>query len=55
VEDGSFEIDNNAPERALRAIALGRKNLLHFGSDSGGERGTAFYTLAGTPSIRPIA
>jgi transposase len=39
VDDGAVEIDNNAAERALRAVALGRKNFLHFGSDSGGERG----------------
>ena len=41
VDDGAVEIDNNAAERALRAVALGRKNFLHFGSDSGGERGAA--------------
>ena len=46
VDDGAVEIDNNAAERALRAVALGRKNYLHFGSDSGGERGAAIYTLA---------
>src|SRR5690606_38139510 len=36
--DGRIEIDNNAAERALRAIALGRKNFLFAGSDAGGER-----------------
>jgi transposase len=40
VDNGGVEIDNNAAERALRAVALGRKNFLHFGSDSGGERGS---------------
>jgi hypothetical protein len=33
-----MEIDNNAAERALRAVALGRKNYLFAGSDTGGER-----------------
>jgi hypothetical protein len=33
VDDGSIEIDNNTAERALRAVALGSKNFLHFGSD----------------------
>jgi transposase len=42
------EIDNNAAERTLCAVALGRKNFLHVGSDSGGERGAAIYTLVGT-------
>ena len=36
--DGHIEIDNNAADRALRAVALGRKNYLFAGSDSGGER-----------------
>src|SRR6266404_6036590 len=37
-DDGRLEIDNNAAERALRAVALGRKNWLFAGSDDGGER-----------------
>lgn len=36
--DGLIEIDNNAAERALRGVALGRKNYLFLGSDAGGER-----------------
>jgi transposase len=54
VDDGSIEIDNNAAERALRAVALGRKNFLHFGSDSGGERGAAIYTLVATAKLNGI-
>jgi transposase len=54
VEDGSVEIDNNAAERALRVVALGRKNFLHFGSDSGGERGAAIYTLVGTTKLNGL-
>ncbi len=37
--DGWVEIDNNIAENALRAVSLGRKNFLFFGSDHGGERG----------------
>jgi transposase len=36
--DGRLEIDNSAAERALRAVALGRKNHLFAGSDAGGSR-----------------
>ncbi len=35
------EIDNNAAERALRGVAVGRKNYLFAGSDTGGERAAA--------------
>jgi transposase len=44
-EDGRIEIDNNAAERALRGVALGRKNYLFQGSDRGGERAAALYSL----------
>jgi transposase len=44
-DDGSLEIDNNAAERALRGIALGRKNWLFAGSNAGGERAAAIYSL----------
>jgi transposase len=54
VDDCAVEIDNNAAERALRAVALGRKNFLHFGSDSGGERGAAIYTLVGTTKLNGL-
>lgn len=36
--DGRVEIDNNAAERAIRPVVLGRKNWLFAGSDAGGER-----------------
>ncbi len=36
VDDGAIEIDNSAAERALRVVALGRKNYLFAGSDRGG-------------------
>jgi transposase len=44
-DDGHLEIDNNAAERALRAVALGRKNYLFAGSDRGGESAAAIYSL----------
>lgn len=51
VEDGRIEMDNNAAERALRAVAVGRKNYLFAGSDSGGERAAAIYSLLGTAKL----
>lgn len=50
-DDGRIEIDNSAAERALRAVALGRKNYLFAGADSGGERAAALYTLIGTAKL----
>jgi transposase len=45
---GFLEIDNNAAERALRAVAIGRKNYLFFGSDAGGETAALLYTFTQT-------
>ena len=42
---------NNAAERALRAVALGRKNYLFAGSDAGGERAAAIYSLIGSAKL----
>ncbi len=53
-DDGRIEIDNNAAERALRAVALGRKNYLFAGSDSGGERAAAMYSLIGSAKLNGI-
>lgn len=53
-DDGRIEIDNNAAERALRAIALGCKNYLFAGSDAGGERAAALYALIGTCKLHCI-
>jgi len=53
-EDGNIEIDNNAAERSLRAVALGRKNFLFAGSDAGGERAAAIYTLVGTAKLNAL-
>jgi transposase len=54
VEDGQIEIDNNAAERALRAIALGRKNYLFAGSDAGGERAALLYSLIGSAKLNGL-
>jgi transposase len=54
VDDGRLEIDNNAAERALRAVALGRKNYLFAGSDRGGENAAAIYSLIGTAKLNGI-
>ena len=53
-DDGHLEIDNNAAERSLRAVALGRKNYLFCGSDAGGERAAAIYGLIGTAKLNGI-
>ncbi len=53
-DDGRLEIDNNAAERALRVVALGRKNYLFAGSDAGGERAAAIYSLIGTAKLNGL-
>jgi transposase len=53
-EDGRVEMDNNAAERALRAVALGRKNYLFAGSDSGGERAAVICSLLGSAKLNGI-
>ena len=50
-DDGQLEIDNNAAERALRVVALGRKNYLFCGSDAGGERAAHIYSLLGSAKL----
>jgi hypothetical protein len=47
-EDGRLPIDNGRSERALRQVALGRKNWLFAGSDEGARRAAALYTLIET-------
>jgi transposase len=54
VNDGRIEIDNNAAERSLRTVALGRKNYLFAGSDAGGERAAAIYSLIGTAKLNDL-
>jgi transposase len=47
-EHGFLNIDNNASERALRAVAIGRKNWLFAGSDAGGRTAAILYTMTQT-------
>ncbi|WP_395400532.1 IS66 family transposase [Pseudoduganella sp. UC29_106] len=54
VDDGRIEIDNSAAERALRGVALGRRNFLFAGADSGGERAAAMYGLIGTARLNGV-
>ena len=54
VNDGRIEIDNNAAEHSLRTVALGRKNYLFAGSDAGGERAAAIYSLIGTATLNGL-
>jgi hypothetical protein len=52
-DNGAIEIDNSAAERALR-IAIGRRNYLFAGADSGGERAAAIYSLIGTAKLNGV-
>ena len=52
--DGTIEIDNNAAERALRCVALGRKNYLFAGSDAGGDRAASIYSLIGSAKLNGL-
>jgi transposase len=54
VDDGHLEIDNNAAERALRAVAIGRKNYLFMGADSGGQRAASLYSLIGSAKLNGL-
>lgn len=54
IDDGRLEMTNNAAERAIRPLALGRKNFLFAGSDEGGERAAAIYTLVETAKMNGL-
>jgi transposase len=54
LRDGRACIDNNAAERAMRPIPLGRKNWLHAGSDAGGERAAAILSLTETAKLNML-
>jgi len=54
VDDGLLEIDNNAAERALRTVAIGRKNYLFMGADTGGQRAASLYSLIGTAKLNGL-
>ena len=52
--DGQLEIDNNTAERAMRPIALGRKNYLFMGSQAGGRAAAIAYTLIETAKMNGV-
>jgi transposase len=54
LDDGRICLSNNAAERALRGIALGRRAWLFAGSDRGGERAAAMYTLIATAKLNSV-
>jgi hypothetical protein len=54
LEDGRVCLSNNAAERGLRGIALGRKSLLFCGSDRGGQRAAAMYSLIVTAKMNRV-
>ncbi len=54
LDNGRICLTNNAAERALRGIALGRKAWLFAGSDRGGERAAFMYTLIGTAKLNDV-
>src|SRR4029079_12991012 len=54
LDDGRLCLSNNAAERALRCIAVGRNNWIFAGSDAGGERAAAIYTLIETAKLNDV-
>ena len=54
LDDGRICLSNNAAERALRAVALGRKAWLFAGSERGGDRAAAMYTLIHTAKLNDV-
>src|ERR1700740_3432290 len=54
LEDGRICLSNNAAERELRGIALGRKSWLFCGSDRGGERAAVMLTLIQTARLNAV-
>ena len=54
LDDGRAEIDNNIAERAIRSIAIGRKNWLFAGSKAGGERAAALYSVIETCKLNGV-
>ena len=54
LDDGRIELDNMIAERALRPVAIGRRNYLFAGSDAGGRRAAIFYGLIGTARLNGL-
>jgi hypothetical protein len=53
-DDGRLALDNNPAERALRCVAIGRKNYLFAGSDAGGRRAAALYSLIESAKLNSL-
>ncbi len=54
IADGRLEMSNNAAERAMRPLVLGRKNYLFCGSDAGGQRAACIYSIVETAKMNSI-
>jgi len=54
LDDGRVCLTNNAAERALRGLALGRKSWLFAGSQRGADRAAVMYTLIGTAKLNDV-
>jgi len=54
IDEGAAEIDNNIAERAIRPIAIGRKNWIFADSKAGGERATAIYSVIETAKLNGL-
>ncbi len=54
LDNGRLEIDNNAAERAIRPLAVGRKNYLFMGSEGGGKSAAIAYTLIETAKLNGV-
>ncbi len=54
LDDGRIELDNNPVERAIRPVALGRKNHMFAGSDGGGERWATVCSLIATAKLNDV-
>ena len=54
LDHGILELDNNAAERGMRAVALGRKNYLFVGSEAGGKAAAIAYTLIETAKLNAV-
>ena len=54
LEDGRLEIDNGLVERLIRLVALGRKNFLFAGADTGAERAATAYTVLSTCRLHEL-
>lgn len=54
LDHGFLELDNNTAERAMRSVAVGRKNYLFVGSQTGGRAAAIAYTLIETAKLNGI-